>query len=211
MNKNFSSKLGWLVAGGLAVVLFLSGFNQDTAKFGVVDMNKAMNDAKAGIAANESLKTELAKRQGLLEFIATQRVLTVAQATQLKELTLKPNPTAADTAALEKLKNTIIADAKNYDALQRKSQPTEADRALLAEYGTRMRDIEGLLAQWDQAFTMELSQLRDTSRDNVLAKARAAVQSVAQKQGYSIVFESNVAIYGANDLTAEAIKTMDAS
>lgn len=42
------------------------------------------------------------------------------------------------------------------------------------------------------------------------ANAKAALQEVAKKGGYTVILNGQVAPYGANDITDEAIKALDA-
>lgn len=205
-----------LVAGLVAAVAMVSvaatvGFQNSQPKFGTVDMDRVMNGSTAGTRANEQLQTELRKRQGLIEFAVTNPVMTQDQATQLKDLTLKPSPAAADTTALNTLKQTIQAQVKEFDALNKNANPSEADRTKLAEYNANIQQMNLVLTEWDRTFSNELSTMREDSRQSVLDTARAAVKSVGQREGYTVVFESNVAIYGSNDLSDAVIKAMDAA
>jgi Skp family chaperone for outer membrane proteins len=202
---------GWLVAGALVLGMAVSGFQPAQAKFGTVDMQKILSDSATGKKIRDDMQTEFNLRQGLLEFVDTHKVLSMDQAGKLRDLTLKANPTDAEKSELQKVKDAIIADGKQYNALMVKQNITEAERTQLSEFNNRRNNIQQLLQQWNQEFSQELSELQDQKIDDVLRKARDQVQALGKKDGYSVVFPSNVAVYGANDLTDAAIKAVDAA
>src|SRR5476649_2753091 len=90
-------KFGWIAAAGVAAIIFASGFDTPTLKFGVVDVSKAMTTSDAYKRNGDDLQAQFKLRQDVLEFLNTYPVMTVAQANRFRELSLKPAPTAADT------------------------------------------------------------------------------------------------------------------
>jgi Skp family chaperone for outer membrane proteins len=70
--------------------------------------------------------------------------------------------------------------------------------------------MEQLAQQWWDEFRQEIQQSAQDRRVDTLNKARSATQAVGKAGGYTLVFDSSVAVYAANDLTAEALKAMNA-
>lgn len=201
-----ATPLAALAALGFALV----GFQPAAEKNGVVDLNSVMVQSDNGKKVQENLNKALEARRGLLDFISQYRVLTVEQAQRMRELWLKPNPTAAETAELNKIKSDVQASDKKLAELSQKTSLTDADRALLTDYSQRRQTMTNTLQRWSAEMDEELRQLQDQARGGVLERARTALKEVAKAQGYTTVFETSVAPYGANDLTEATIKAMNA-
>jgi len=208
MNKRISA-LGWIMAGALGITMVASGFQATGVKIGIVDMQRILADSAAGKKMRDDMSTQVNLRQGLLEFVNTNKVLTADQAGKLKDLTLKPGATQADKDALEKLKSDIRAEAKKFNDLMVKPTLTDTERTAFNDLNSRRQASDTLLNQWNQEFSNDLTNIQDEMIGNVLKKAREAVQAMGKKDGYSVVFPNTVAIYGANDLTDQAIKAVD--
>ncbi len=196
-----------LLAAGFAV----SGFQVGADKFGVVDLNKVIQQSDLGKANTQSLNAALSSRRGLMEFVNTYQVLTTEQAQRLRELTVKANITDAEKAEMEKIKNDVKASDGKFKELNQKAQLTDADRQLLQDFNGRAQTMSKVLERWNQEFTDEVSQLQQQLQTATIDKARLAVGQVAKGQGYTLVFESAMAIYGANDLTEASVKAMNAN
>ncbi len=210
MNNPIKQYLGWVVAAGLTLFMFGSGFQAAQEKTGVVDLNKVIQDSNLGKSNSQSLNQALAKRRGLLDFITTYSVMTVEQANQLKGLELKETPTEADKAQVTKIKQDVLDSDKRRAALMTKQNLTDADRTQIQEYSQRARAMEELAMSWDREFSNDLSNLREQLQQNTIEQARAALARVAKQQGFTTVLESTVAPYGANDLTAPTVTSMNA-
>jgi Skp family chaperone for outer membrane proteins len=210
MNKSNTSKLGWVVAGALALWVAFSGFQGATEKTGVVDLIFLVNNSKFGKNADAELKKMQDARLSVLKFIDDYRVLTQEQADKLKTMSLNLNPTDAQKQELDKLKADIMATKKKSDDLVTKQNLTADEKALMNDYADRGRKMDDLLQRWNQDFLKEAQEYVKKQQNAAVERARAAVKDVASKQGYTIVLEAQVAPYGANDLTDASLKAMDA-
>ena len=206
--KNFSG-LGWLVAGALAVTMLASGFQAGTQKTAVVDMQKILSESKAGKKVRDDMSVQVNLRQGMLEFINTNKVVTDEQAAKLKELTLKAAPTQADKDEIERIKTAIRTESKKFNDLMMKPSLTDAERAEFNQLNERRRASDALLGTWNNEFSQDLNVMQDDMLAGVLKKARDAVQAVGKKEGYTLIFPTTVAIYASNDITDTAIKAVD--
>lgn len=208
MNK--IERLGWIVAAAILGVILASGFQGSFDKVATVDLASMVETSDLGQANIAALNTMKTAREDLLKFIDDSRVLTSEQAQKLRTLWLKDAPAAADTASLESLKAEITAAAKKNVELGQKPNLTPEERTLLQEYANRSASMERLAQQWYQEFSQEIQQSAQDRRVDTLTKAKAAAQGVAKTQGFSLVFDNSVGVYAANDLTADALKAMNA-
>lgn len=203
-------RLGWIVAAAVFGILAASGFQGGFEKVATVDLSTMVETSdlgKANIAVLEAMKSS---REGLLKFMDDNRVLTPEQSRNLRTLWLKDNLTDADKATLDRLKADIVAQAKKNVELSTKANLTPEERSLLQEFSSRSATTEQVAGEWFNDFRQEIQQSAQDRRIDTLNKARAAAQSVAKLQGYTLVFDNSVAVYAANDLTADALKAMNA-
>ena len=210
MQLTFREKIAYLVAAATLGVLAASGFQDTTNKFGVVDISDVVEQSDYGKKNQEDFNAMKSAREGILEFIDTYRVLTNEQALKLRELTLKPNASAAEKAELETLKATIQASDKKSKEFATKATLTPEERTLMQDFAQRSQTMEQVAQRWFREFTNEMQQWADKQKAASIQKAREAVTEVAKAGSYTIVFESGVAPYGANDLTQPALKAMNA-
>ena len=201
---------GWIVAATMAVIMFGSGFQTTAEKTGVVDLNKVIQDSNVGKQNTTKLNQALAKRQALLNYIKDHTIITTEQAEKLRELELKDPQTDADKAAIEKIKRDVGDSEKNQDMLRGKSNLTEAESRLLSEYSDRQRKSFETMQTWNSVFSDELSNMREQLQQSTVDLAKAALARVAKQQGFTTVLETQVAPYGANDLTANTVTSMNA-
>ncbi|MER3496533.1 MAG: hypothetical protein C4320_07015 [Armatimonadota bacterium] len=210
-----SSHLQGFFAGvGLTIVatsglLSLSGFQGASLKIGSVDAAKAANDSIEAKRLDSELQKSVAARQGLLEFISTYPTISAADATRFRELSLKPTPTAADTAEIERLRNAVIAEEKKSRDLQTKASPTAVDLSAIEGYRARAVATRDLLGKWSQEFDAQLYGMRDKSRQDLVEKVRSVIAEVGKKGGYTVIYDSNAAPYSANDISDEVKKALD--
>lgn len=209
--KNKILGLGWLVAAAMGVMMIASGFQPADVKAGVVDMQRILSESAAGKKVRDDMSVQVDLRQGLLQFVNTNKVLTSDQADKLKTLTLKPGATQADKDEVEKIKTAIRAESKKFNDLMVKASLTDTEKVEFNTMNERRRNADNLLSQWNQEFSSDLNTLQDEMLAGVLKKAREAVQGVGKKEGYSLIFPTTVAVYAANDITDAAIKAVDAA
>ena len=147
---------GWVVAAGLAGVMFGSGFQTPSLKLGVVDLNAVIDKSDAGKAGKKSFEDMKATREGLLEFIDQYRILTIEQANRLRELMLKMEKTKPEEAELDRLKADIVATSKRSAELATKPNYTPEERTLVEEYSRRSQTINETSTRWLREFSDEV-------------------------------------------------------
>lgn len=209
MNLSFVKPV--LVAAAAIMGVFIAvGFQDGAAKFGVIDMAKVVEGSDFGKQNQADFTAMKTSREGVLEFIDQYRVLTVEQATKIKDLSIKPNLTSGEKAELESAKSTVIAAFNKNKELALKANLTPEERNLIEEYARNSANMEQTAQRWLRDFTTELQAWADKQKVESLNRARAAVQEVAKAQGYTLIFEVGIAPYGANDITEASLKAMNA-
>jgi len=208
MNNKFQG-LGWLVAGAMGVMMFASGFQATGVKAGVVDMQRILSESAAGKKVRDDMSVQVDLRQGLLQFVNTNKVISTDQADKLKTLTLKPGATQADKDEVERIKTAVRNSSKKFNDLLVKASLTDAEKIEYNTMNEQRRNADNMLGQWNQEFSADLNTLQDEMLAGVLKKAREAVQAVGKKDAYTMIYPTTVAVYASNDITDTAIKAVD--
>ena len=202
--------LGWIIAAGMGATLLASGFQNQTSKVGVVDLQTVFQNSDYFQQKQDQLKAMGQQRSDLLDFIKTYQTITPDQAQQLKTLSLKQDLTASEKTQLDKLKNDVQTNEKAFDALNTKQNPTDADKAKLAAFNDQRNQTANLYDAWEKEFSDDLNGQKEKFRQDVLDRVTGAVQDNGKKQGYTLIFASDVAPFGTNDVTNDTLKVMNA-
>jgi len=185
-----TERLGWLAAAAFAGAILGMGFKAPGDKTGTVDVIKVFKDSDYAKTQNENLQLQVAERRDVVTFVQANRNMKPEDADKLRILSTKDKPTPADKDDITRIKNDAHADEQKAEALQTKDKPTPAELT--------------------QEFNDELTQQQEKMNQEALVRVRQVVQQVAHDQGYTVVFAQEVAPYCANDLTADALKAMNA-
>lgn len=187
-----------------------SGFQAKANKFGVVDLAQVFSQSDFAKSQTDSLRNLSAQRQDVLQFANTYPVFSAEQTQRFRELSVKPQPTTAEKAELDKLKNDVMAQDKKFKDLQTKAQPTPDEVSLLREYNDRTQNMVKTIDRWAREFGDELNGLQEKLRKDTLERVKVAVQEVGTKQGYSVIYVQDIVPYAANNVTADSLKAMNA-
>jgi Skp family chaperone for outer membrane proteins len=203
-------KLGWILAAGMAGVMFAEGFQTTTTKVGVADVQNLFQNSDVTHNKQEELKTMGDSRSDVLQFIKTYRTITPDQAARFKTLSLKADQSPAEKTELDKLKADVIATNQSFQTLQTKASPTPDEVSKLQAFNAQAQQTDAMSQRWAKEFNDDMNAAQDKMRNDVLDKAQAAVQEVGKKQAYTVIFTESVAPYSSNDITADALKVMNA-
>lgn len=192
---------GWLVA---------TGFQAGSTKMGVVDVGKVFSDSEYAKAQSAALQQTVDARTAMLEFVKQYRLFTPEQASAFKDLSTKGVPTPAEKTQLDKIKADVQAADKTFRDLQTKKNPTPDDTAKMTLYTQEVQTMSATSMRWAQGFDEEIRTLNEKLRNDTLQRVRDAVKVVGAKQGFTLIFSSDVAPYGASDVTDDTLKAMNA-
>lgn len=203
-------KMGWVVAATVVGAVVGVGFHAPAEKTGNVDLVKVSSECDLVKKQLELFKNQFTLRQGLIDFLKTNPVITPEKAAKFRELTLKEVVTAADKAEIEKIKEDAAETTRKLIALQQKQNLTQAERDQINDMTNRKEAMLAMLEQrWVQEFREEMDKKQQDLRVALNGKILDAVTKVAKEQGYSIVFSRETALYSANDITADTIKAVN--
>ena len=208
-----SNQTGWVVAGvmGLGFAFLAgSGFQDSSTKIGTVSVGRVFNDSEYKKDQDAQLQQIGQSRRALFDFIDTYKFMSLADLTKFKDLSVKANPTDADKAEINRLKDVATKADQQYRLLQTKANASEAEKSVLNNFIKNSQDNASFVGKLNQEFTDELQQKQEKMRSDILDRVKAAVAEVSKKQGFSIVLNDEIAPYSANDLTPEALKAMNA-
>ncbi|HEY0866250.1 MAG TPA: hypothetical protein VGE01_02665, partial [Fimbriimonas sp.] len=158
-------RLGWVVAAALAGAMAATGFQDNSAKFGTVDIKKVFDQSEFAKQQTEVLRNLGTSRESVLQFVNQYKFMKVEDARKFRELSIKANPSAADKAEIDRIKAGVVAEDAQFRALQTKQNPTAEDQAQLSEYGKRIQALGALQAQWAQEFDQEVGGLQGRLRE----------------------------------------------
>jgi Skp family chaperone for outer membrane proteins len=202
----FGSALALLLMG----ILVGGGFQAATEKTGVVDINSLIETSNFGKSVRETLDKMRSAREDVLGFIDSNRVLTLEQATRLRDLTLKMDRTAAESAEIDTLKAQVVVANKKWMELATKGTLTPEERTLQQEYADRAQKMSDLGTRWVRDFTNDIDAWLDKQKADSASRAREAINATAKAQGYTMVYDKAFAPYGANDITDPSLAAMNA-
>jgi Skp family chaperone for outer membrane proteins len=201
----------WVIIGaiGAFALIAISAFQAQPVKMGTVNLAVVADKSKLGIREKQQFEALRTKLSSMLQFMNNNKVMTLEQGAKLRELWVTENPTGAQIQELEKLKNTIQNASEELRRLLTETQPDEAKISRIRELTRLVNQTDDILPELDQQYTMLMRQKAEEKQQSVIEKARTAVQKIGKRDGYTVIFESNVAPYAANDITDEAVKSMD--
>lgn len=205
-----SKIISTLVVAILTVVLIgLAAFQNQTTKFGVVDLSAVADKSKLGEREKQAFDTFRREVNNILTFINNNKVMTAQQRDQLLTLWLAENATDQQKQQLEQVKSAIQTASSRYAELVRKTNPTPDELTELSEKSALAGVTQDVLPQIQNSLAQELQARAQEKQTSVLTKAREAAAKYGRQQGFTVIFDSNVAPYAANDVTDEVVKVMD--
>lgn len=211
MNSTRFLQFGWVLVAAIAGAALAGGFQANEIKVGTVDIVQMMDQSDYGKEGQATFKKMKDAREGVLEFIDQQRVLTTDQAQRIRELSLKDNPTNEEAAELDRVKADVKAANKRSVELATKPNMTPEERTLIEEYARRSQAMSELARRWYQEFINQMNAFADQRKLAGLQKAKVAIKQVAKAQGFTFVLDASTAPYGANDITDACLAAMNAN
>lgn len=206
LTRNKFAYSGWLAAALVIGVFAGTGF-QDSMKLGVVDINRVIVESGLQREAQARVQAAFAVRQAILEYMRVERILTREQCLRFRDLELKDDKTDQEKTELLAIKVAVTAAIEDLRRIQEKlAELTEDERKRLGDYTDSKNTTERLMNEWVRDFEADLTTLAQETDREMIAKAQAAVQEVAKRGGYTLVFSMTAAVYAANDITDEVIK-----
>lgn len=200
---------GWLAAGLLLITLMASGFQSAQEKVASVDITEVLQKSKLGRESNEKLRSAYQQRSDVITFIMDNPVLTAEQAQTLRNLSLKENVTAQEKQQLEAVKVEIRTAANQRASLASKAGRTAEEDALLNSLNQRVQTAGVVMEQFQQQFSEDMDRIESDLRNEAIGRVKTTTRDIARRNGFTQVFEAQVMIFAANDLTEQVIRAVD--
>jgi Skp family chaperone for outer membrane proteins len=168
---------------------------------GCIDMKKVVAGYTKEAQSEADFQKIVDKFQDVWNTQKQNYMLSATDQQNLGNLLLKDNPTAADQAQIKQLETQSQSDATELTALQNKTSPTDSDKVRLAALTQEQQNSQQILQDAGNDYKQQLDAKNQAVSDGIEAEIRAAVASVAQAKGLTLVLDSSLAIYASNDVT----------
>lgn len=206
LNKDL---FGWMVAAILGGILASAGFQGAPESMAVVDLQKVIKGSDLYKVQEAEFLAKVKARQDLLKFIDGNRVISAEQWVQLKTVSLKDKPSDADKAELKTVEDAISARTKKLADLQVKPNKVADDVTVMESLQHDVQQTQVAARDLQDGFGREIPVLQDAAAKVVEDSARIAIAAIGKEQGYTIVFDTLAAPYGAHDITADSLIRMN--
>ena len=196
-----------ILAIGMVAVLAGSGFQATSQKIGVIDSNVVMQQialAKSMVEDEKNLKTD---RETIMQFLQRHPVIKKEDAERFKVLSIKSNKSETEKGELERIKTMSADSIKKFKDLELKSSPTQDELKQLDEFRNRKNDMDEYLQGLYKDFQTELAGIHDKNQSIVYEAFKTGINEVGKKQAFTVVFDKNIAPFGASDVTEEVTKS----
>src|SRR5205807_824225 len=144
----------------------------------------------------------------LLQFVTENPVIALDQAQKVRQLGLKNPRTTDEDVQYTQIKKDATDNTKKLKDLAAKTNPTDDEKALITELNNRALAMRQTAQGWAQEFQQEVQQYGESQFNSTMEKVQAAIQETAKAQGFTLVFDTRYAPYGATDLTAAGLTAM---
>jgi Skp family chaperone for outer membrane proteins len=181
--------------------------------FATVDINKISSDYKQKGVLESELQAKKTKLERRLAHRQEMPLLTEDDQKILDTLTEKDQGTLADAdkKRIEEIKNRGNAMNSELIALRQKAEKdlNQADKDKLKTYDELLNKTNTAGNAMKESGLQEIDNFVKENSDKLLKEVREAIKKIAEAKGISIVFNSEVAPYAQQDITAEVLKTLN--
>jgi Skp family chaperone for outer membrane proteins len=179
--------------------------------FGSVDVGQILNESKARQRDVAELNELVATLRGVMQQLVESgaRFLTDDRIKTLAGLYEKKAPTEADKKAIADLENQAAAKSADKRRLENTASPTDEQKKQYTDLTDSEQKGQQALKNVNDDFAKRVDAREVELTNKTVATIRGVVAKVAQDKGLSVVFDSKVAVYTANDITADVIKQIN--
>lgn len=202
------SQLGWIISAALIGGALTTAFQEKPVKIGFVDFGSAFSQSNLKQQEEAQFQAKAQQLRDALNFANLNQVFTEQQLSDFQKYVLADPQTPADQDALKKLEADVTTASKLFDQLQQKSAPTPDDTAQLNDLANRRNFTYQSLNSLQSTFSQFMANFKQKQAQEASDKIQAAAEKVAKKQGFTLVFSDNSAVYGGEDLTDQVAKSL---
>ena len=177
--------------------------------FGSVDIQKLQTESSRKAKYDTDLHALADRLNTAFTKQTASIMLTKAEQTDLGGLLSKVNPTENDNTRVAVLQSKATKSAQELTDLQQAKAPTPADTARIASLTTQYDAGKTALQEIGDGYQAQLKALQEKDNTEFTQSVKEAISAVAQQKGLSVVFDSNIAVYTTNDITADVVKRIN--
>ena len=177
--------------------------------FGSVDIQKLQSESTKKAKYDTDLHALADRLNTAFTQQAASIMLTKAEQTELGTLLSKASRTEAEQTRITVLQAQATKSAQELTDLQQAKAPTPADTARIAALTSQYDAGKAALSEIGDGYQNQLKALQDKDNTEFTQSVKEAIASVAQQKGLSVVFDSNLAVYTTNDITADVVKRIN--
>lgn len=179
--------------------------------FASVDVGRTLLEYKERQKSSDQVQ---ALRQSLNRVLERLRdssavFLPEAEATELARIYEKPGPSDAEQKRAGELEARARSLSDELRGLQNVANPSDQQRQRLTELAAQQRKTNEALQTVQGGYEDRLQQMDRQLTQKIGEDVRAAVAKVARERNLSLVFDSQVALYASNDITADVLKQLN--
>ena len=178
---------------------------------GSVDIGRTLSEYRERQKSSEQVQTLRQSLNRVLERLrdSSAIILPEAEAVELSRIYEKTTPSDAEQRRTGELESRARSLSDELRGLQNVASPSEQQRQRLGELAAQQRKTSEALQTIQGGFEDRLQQLDRQLTQKIGEDVKAAVARVAQQRNLTVVFDSQVALYTSNDITADVLKQLN--
>jgi Skp family chaperone for outer membrane proteins len=179
-----------------------------------IDLDKVFDGYDKKAKLEEELRAQARSIEDQLKLRDDNKLLTDEEFKQLVELRSKPSPSAEEKQKIDQLLALSKERDKTFQALQQKTELTDAEKAQLTEFQNRVKAVRTALQEELAKKDEELRRKQVDLSKQVYADIENVVAAIAKEKGLTLVLNKTVnnipfVVYAKIDITEEALNKLN--
>lgn len=177
--------------------------------FGSVDLNKILAGYKKKANLDQQIQALSQKLDAQFKQQVGSDMLSKGDQQKLTTLLNKPNVGDADRAQITALQQQSTRDAAELVALQQKANPSAADTARLQALTQQHQAGQQALQDTADVYKAQVQAEQERLSAQLSATVRTAIGQVAKDRGLMMVFDAQITVYSANDISDDVLARLN--
>lgn len=210
---------GWAAAAACVSILGFGAFPAlaqpkpapGELRIGSVDIGRTLMEYKERQKSSEQVQVMRQNLNRVLERLrdASAVILPEAEAADLSKIYEKTAPSDDEKKRADELEKKARSLSDEFRGLQNVAAPSDPQRQRLSELAAQQRKTNDALQVVQTGYEDRLQQMDRQLTQKLGEDIKAAVAKVAQEKNLTAVFDSQVALYTSNDITADVLKQLN--
>ncbi|GAB4452041.1 MAG: hypothetical protein OHK0029_02300 [Armatimonadaceae bacterium] len=183
----------------------------DAPVFGSVSVQKILSESSARKRDSDELNKMVQSLREVMTSLRQQNAffLPEAELRELASLLEKENASAVEKKRIAELFGKAAAASAEKRKLENTANPSEEQRKQFAALSDAESKGNQAINNLAGAYEKRLGEREVELNNKTVAEIRTAISEVAKQKGITVVFDEQIAIYTANDLTPDVIKQIN--